>query len=246
MCPTSHWWLHTPLRLPQGCLVLHLLSTRIPQSMMTNSKTSKGIKVSGKKFNLHVFSDADWAGDTLTRRSTRDILNSYVLEQLHGSRNYNLRLLLPAWSPNIWHAAMQGLVWFRGVLRKLGLSLTKPTSFFIDSKSAKDLSENLVYPKRSEHIRIKHHWVRGHLNGKFPIARLIQCIFMTVRGVWWVCCTVILRVFSRWAECMQEPHVVPRESSVLRVLVVWLLLMGSMKCSSKWVRKWEIFMDSMV
>ena len=65
------------------------------------------------------------------------------------------------------YAAMQELVWLRDILRK-------PTPFFMDSKSAKDLSENPVYHKRSKHIQIKYYWVLEHVNGKFPTARLIH------------------------------------------------------------------------
>ena len=33
---------------------------------------SKGMQFSGSMFDMHIFTDADWAGDVLTRRSTTE------------------------------------------------------------------------------------------------------------------------------------------------------------------------------
>ena len=150
-------------------LAIHLLK-------YLRGTTSKGIKFSGSKFDLHVFSDADWAGDILTRRST----TGYIVFLCAGAIAWQSKLQTTVATSSMEseymaeYAAMQELVWLRGVLRELGLALTKPTPFFMDSKSAKDLSENPVYHKRSKHIQIKYHWVREHVNGRFPTARLIH------------------------------------------------------------------------
>eukprot|EP00602_Paraphysomonas_sp_CaronLab_P001187 CAMPEP_0185020694 /NCGR_PEP_ID=MMETSP1103-20130426/3325_1 /TAXON_ID=36769 /ORGANISM="Paraphysomonas bandaiensis, Strain Caron Lab Isolate" /LENGTH=1580 /DNA_ID=CAMNT_0027551749 /DNA_START=34 /DNA_END=4776 /DNA_ORIENTATION=- len=150
-------------------LAIHLLK-------YLRGTTSKGIKFSGSKFDLHVFSDADWAGDILTRRST----TGYIVFLCAGAIAWQSKLQTTVVTSSMEseymaeYAAMQELVWLRGVLRELGLALTKPTPFFMDSKSAKDLSENPVYHKRSKHIQIKYHWVREHVNGRFPTARLIH------------------------------------------------------------------------
>eukprot|EP00602_Paraphysomonas_sp_CaronLab_P004809 CAMPEP_0185023452 /NCGR_PEP_ID=MMETSP1103-20130426/6129_1 /TAXON_ID=36769 /ORGANISM="Paraphysomonas bandaiensis, Strain Caron Lab Isolate" /LENGTH=1343 /DNA_ID=CAMNT_0027556055 /DNA_START=49 /DNA_END=4080 /DNA_ORIENTATION=+ len=136
----------------------------------------EGIRFSGSEFDLHVFSDSDWAGDRLTRRST----TGYIVFLCAGALAWQSKLQTTVATSSMEseymaeYAAMQELVWLRGVFKELGLLVAKPTPFFMDSKSAKDLSENPVYHKRSKHIDIKYHWVREHVNGKFPTAKLIH------------------------------------------------------------------------
>jgi hypothetical protein len=74
------------------------------------------------------------------------------------------------------NAAMQELVWLRGVIKELKCEITVPTPFLVDSQSAKDLAENPVFYKRSKHIDIKYHWIREHVNsGGFETAKLYHC-----------------------------------------------------------------------
>ena len=43
-----------------------------------------GIRYSGSMFDLHVFTDADWAGDVITRRSTTNLL---IFNMVADSKN---------------------------------------------------------------------------------------------------------------------------------------------------------------
>ena len=69
------------------------------------------------------------------------------------------------------YAAIQEIVWIRGVMTELGLKgfqLSKdapPTILNTDSKSAIDLAQNPVNNKRSKLIRIKYHWIREQVGG---------------------------------------------------------------------------------
>ena len=150
-------------------LAIHLLK-------YLRGTVDKGIRFSGSEFDLHVFSDSDWAGDRMTRRST----TGYIVLLCAGALAWQSKLQTTVATSSMEseymaeYAAMQELVWLRGVFKELGLLVTKPTPFFMDSKSAKDLSENPLYHKRSKHIDIKYHWIREHVNGKFPTAKLIH------------------------------------------------------------------------
>mmetsp|Transcript_13995 Transcript_13995/g.20936 ORF Transcript_13995/g.20936 Transcript_13995/m.20936 type:complete len:85 (+) Transcript_13995:839-1093(+) len=44
----------------------------------------------------------------------------------------------------------------------------------MDSKSAKYWSENPIFYKQSKHIETMYHWVRQHVNGRFPTAGRIH------------------------------------------------------------------------
>ena len=61
------------------------------------------------------------------------------------------------------YAAVQELVWLRGVLKEIGLPCLAPIPLFIDSQSAQDLAMNPVAHQRSKHIDIKYHWIREHV-----------------------------------------------------------------------------------
>jgi hypothetical protein len=137
----------------------------------------QGIQFSGSEFDMHVFSDADWAGDIMTRRST----TGYVVFAGGGPIAWQSRLQTTVATSSMeseymaLYAGMQELVWLRGVMKELQLPLLEPTSFFLDSQSAEDLAMNPVFHKRSKHIAIKYHWVRQHVvGGIFGTARLVH------------------------------------------------------------------------
>ena len=137
----------------------------------------QGIQFSGSEFDMHVFSDADWAGDIMTRRST----TGYVVFAGGGPIAWQSRLQTTVATSSMeseymaLYAGMQELVWLWGVMKELQLPLLEPTSFFLDSQSAEDLAMNPVFHKRSKHIAIKYHWVRQHVvGGIFGTARLVH------------------------------------------------------------------------
>ena len=145
---------------PAACsLMVHLLQ-------YMRGTVDKGISFSGKQFDMHIFTDADWAGDAVTRRST----TGYVVFAAGGPLSWQSKLQPTVATSSMQseyqslYAGMQELVWLRGVMGELGLPLSKPTPFFLDSQSADDLATNPVYHKRSKHIEVKYHWVREHLD----------------------------------------------------------------------------------
>ena len=124
-----------------------------------------GIKFNWSCFDMHVFTDADWAGDILTRRST----TGYVVFAAGGPLSWQSKLQTTA-------STSEEIVWLRGVLTELQFRMCEPTPFFLDSQSAEDLALNPIFYKRSMHIAIKYHWVREHVDpdGEFQTARLIH------------------------------------------------------------------------
>ena len=137
-----------------------------------------GIKFSGSCFDMHVFTDADWAGDILTRRST----TGYVVFAAGGPLSWQSKLQTTVSTSSMQseyqapYAGMQDIVWLRGVLTELRFRMCEPIPFFLDSQSAEDLALNPVFHKRSKRTAIKYHWVREHVDpdGEFQTARLIH------------------------------------------------------------------------
>ena len=138
----------------------------------------KGIRFSGSKFDMHIFTDADWAGDQLSRRST----TGYVVFAAGGPLAWQSKLQTTVSTSSMQseyqalYAGMQEIVWLRGVMAELGLPFSEPTPFFLDSQSAEDLAVNPVFHKRSKHIEIKYHWVREHVDadGEYQTAELMH------------------------------------------------------------------------
>jgi hypothetical protein len=123
---------------------------------------------SGSKFDLHVFTDADWAGDRVTKRST----TGYIVFAGGGPIIWSSKLQTTVATSSMeseymaMYGGMQELVWIRGVLSELSLTslFSKSIQFYIDSQSAEDLASNPVSHKRSKHISIKYHWIREHVD----------------------------------------------------------------------------------
>ena len=124
---------------------------------------------------LKVYSHADWAGDLDTSRST----TGYIVFLWGAPIAWQSRLQPTVATSTIEaeymmaaYAAIQEIVWIRGVMTELGLKgfelsgSASPTILNMDSKSAIDLAQNPVNHKRSKHIRIKYHWIREQVGDK--------------------------------------------------------------------------------
>ena len=127
---------------------------------------------------MHCFSDADWGGDIITRRST----TGYIIFAAGGPISWQSKLQPTVATSSLeseymaLYAGLHELVWIRGVMKELKCPLSEPTPFLVDSKSALDLAHNPVFHKRSKHIDIKYHWIREHVNpGGFETATLVHC-----------------------------------------------------------------------
>ena len=143
----------------QSCqLAVHLLQ-------YLRRTSTLGIRFTGMSFDMHAFSDADWASDKLTRKST----TGYVVLAAGGPIAWQSKIQTTVATSSMeseymaMYAAIQELVWLRGVLREIELPILEPIPLFIDSQSAQDLAMNPVAHQRSKHIDIKYHWIREHV-----------------------------------------------------------------------------------
>ncbi|KAI5346452.1 hypothetical protein L3X38_014331 [Prunus dulcis] len=155
--PTDVHWLLVKriLRYVQGTLRLGI------------NFTSISTRVSDR-WQLSAYSDADWAGDINTRRST----TGFVV------------FLGP--NPISWQSKKQGSVsrssteaeyralantaadiaWIRQVLQDVNYFLPNPPVMYCDNLSALALSSNPVYHSRIKHLDIDYHFVREKVQKK--------------------------------------------------------------------------------
>ncbi|UYV64540.1 hypothetical protein LAZ67_3001142 [Cordylochernes scorpioides] len=110
------------------------------------------------------FSDADFAGDLDTRKST----TGYVFMLNNGpiswcSQKQNCVSLSTTESEYIAASkATKEAIWLRHLLRELHQEQVKPTTIFCDNQSCIRLVHNPEYHKRTKHIDISYHFIRDH------------------------------------------------------------------------------------
>jgi len=113
-------------------------------------------------FVLEGYSDADFAGDINTRRST----TGYVFMLAYGpitwssQRQKSVTLSTTEAEYVAAAAAAKEAVWLRKLMNDIGCRCKKATVIYIDNQSAIQLVKNPVYHKRTKHIDIRYHFLR--------------------------------------------------------------------------------------
>ena len=108
------------------------------------------------------FSDADWAGNIDTRRSTTGyviMLNNEAVAW-RSQRQPTVALSTMEAEYMALTEATKELLWMRRLLTELGYGSDNPADLFTDNQSALALSKNPVSHARAKHIDVRHHFVR--------------------------------------------------------------------------------------
>ena len=119
-----------------------------------------------EKFELIGYSDADWAGSTIDRKSIGGYcfyLNNCLVS--HMSKKQKTVALSTAESET--HAAVQATkeaIWLRALLEELGFKQNHPTTIRCDNQAAIALSRNPEFHSRSKHVDIQYHFLRQHVD----------------------------------------------------------------------------------
>ena len=114
------------------------------------------------------YSDADWANDVDTRRST----SGYVF-QINGStvswsskrQSCVTRSSTEAEYVALSHAT-QEVVWLRRLLNDIGEKQDQPSVMNEDNQGAIELSKNPRFHNRTKHIDVAYHFIREKVNDK--------------------------------------------------------------------------------
>ena len=111
---------------------------------------------------LFGYSDADWAGDVDTRRST----SGYVFKIGDAAVSWSSRKQVTVARSTTeaeyvaLSAAAQEAIWLRRLLVDIGFSGSGPTLLYEDNNGAIDLSKNPKHHNRTKHIDISYHFTR--------------------------------------------------------------------------------------
>ncbi|PKU82566.1 Retrovirus-related Pol polyprotein from transposon TNT 1-94 [Dendrobium catenatum] len=124
-----------------------------------------GIPITKSELVLKSFTDADWAGDPSSRKSTSGFcsflgktLISWTVKKQHtvarSSTESEYRALA---------ALTADIIWLRRLLSDFGIHQTSPTEMFCDNMSAIALANNPVFHARTKHIEIDQKFIRDHI-----------------------------------------------------------------------------------
>ena len=121
-----------------------------------------------KSHTLVGFSDADWAGDLDTRRST----SGYVFQIQGNSVSWcsKRQATVSKSSTEAEYTALSGAcqeaVWMRRLLADIGFEQRGPSTIFEDNKGAIELAKNPKFHNRTKHIDVSFHFIREQVNLK--------------------------------------------------------------------------------
>ena len=111
---------------------------------------------------LYAFSDADWAGCPLTRRSTTGLcifLGGNCISWSAKKQTTVARSSAEAEYRSMASATAE-LTWLSFILRDIDLHLSQPPILFCDNMSALYMTINPVFHNRSKHIELDYHFIR--------------------------------------------------------------------------------------
>ncbi|PKU85369.1 Retrovirus-related Pol polyprotein from transposon TNT 1-94 [Dendrobium catenatum] len=139
-----------------------------------------GIPITKSALTLTSYSDADWAGDPVSRKSTSGFcsflgttLISWSVKKQHtvarSSTESEYRALA---------AATADILWLRRVLDDFGINTNTPTDLHCDNTSAIAIANNPVFHARTKHIEIDQRFIRDHIHNNnirlLPISTIDQ------------------------------------------------------------------------
>jgi hypothetical protein len=117
----------------------------------------------GSTFDLIGYSDADWAGCKINRKSTSgtcQFLGRSLMSWASKKQNFVALSTAEAEYIAAGHCCAQ-LLWMRQTLRDYGYKLTK-VPFLCDNESAIRMADNPVEHSRTKHIAIRYHFLMDH------------------------------------------------------------------------------------
>lgn len=114
------------------------------------------------------FSDSDWCGDQVDRRSTTGYLFKFLNAPISWCSKKQPVVALSSCEAEYIaasYAACQAL-WLDSLIKEVQVEVMRPIQLHVDNKSAINLAKNPISHGRSKHIETKFHFLRDQVNSK--------------------------------------------------------------------------------
>jgi len=161
-------------RTPQACYVLCPLLSYVSGTISLGVCYKYENLTDPHNLISEAYSDADWAGDRRTRRSTAGYL-IFIASAPVAWFSKLMATIAASSMESEYMAAFhcgQEVMFIRNFLAEIGIIQRKSTIFRMDAKSAIDTVTNPVYHARTKHIAVKFHWLRSLLQMDHPPIKL--------------------------------------------------------------------------
>ena len=125
-----------------------------------------GLKYSkGNEIQLGGFTDADWVGSTVDRKSTSGYCFSLGSRMTSWCSRKQKSVALSSVEGEYMVASttLCEAIWLRKLLLNLLKKWIEPTGIMCDNQSCIKLSENSMFHDRSKHIDIRCHFIRDYV-----------------------------------------------------------------------------------
>lgn len=112
--------------------------------------------------DFSVYTDADFAGDVQTRRSTSGNLFMLGSSTIAWQSQRQSTVSLSSCEAEYISAAesVKGIIWFKRLLQEITNNECIQPILYIDNQSAIRLVKNAEFHKRTKHIDVRHHFIR--------------------------------------------------------------------------------------
>jgi len=146
---------------------------RVLAYLVDNLDVGIEYRYGGSEAGLVGYSDAEYASDLETRRST----TGYIFCMANGPVTWSCqrqKLVTLSTTESEYVAAATAakeLIWLRKLLKDIGGQYENATTLYIDNQNAIKLSKNPELHKRTKHIDIRYHFLREkYESGEISIA----------------------------------------------------------------------------
>jgi len=114
---------------------------------------------------IECFSDADWAGSKMGRRSTTGYC-VFLGGNLVSWKSKKQHVVSRSSAESEYRAMEKAtceIIWIYQLLMEIGLNMSLPTRLWCDNKATLHIATNLVFHERTKHIEVDCHFVREKL-----------------------------------------------------------------------------------
>ena len=116
----------------------------------------------GESREVEAYTDADWAGSVVDRRSTSGYC-TYIWGNLVTWRSKKQNVVARSSAEAEFRSLANGvseLLWLKLLLKELQVATKSPMKLYSDNKAAISIAHNPVHHDRTKHVEVDRHFIK--------------------------------------------------------------------------------------